>query len=57
VTSGTVPMNTLLPNGLCSSCQFLQWGYWTGALDTPNAAGTAVIRQDVAHINLGLLRW
>jgi hypothetical protein len=51
VTSGTVPMNTLLPNGLCSSCQFLQWGYWTGALDTPNAAGTAVVRQDVAHLN------
>jgi hypothetical protein len=51
VTSGTVPMNTLLPNGLCSSCQFLQWGYWTGALNTPNAAGTGVVRQDVAHIN------
>ena len=51
VTSGVVPSNTLLPNGLCSSCQFLQWGYWTGALDTPNTAGTAVIRQDVAHIN------
>ena len=51
VTSGVVPSNTLLPNGLCNSCQFLQWGYWTGALDTPNTAGTAVIRQDVAHIN------
>jgi hypothetical protein len=51
VTSGVVPSNTLLPNGLCSSCQFLQWGYWTGALNTPNAAGTGVVRQDVAHIN------
>ncbi len=51
VTSSTVPTNTLLPNGLCSSCQFLQWGYWTGALDTPNAAGTGALRQDVAHIN------
>ena len=51
VTSGVVPSNTLLPNGLCSSCQFLQWGYWTGALDTPNASGTAAVRQDVAHIN------
>jgi hypothetical protein len=50
LSSGTVS-NTLLPNGLCSSCQFLQWGYWTGALDTPNAAGTAAVRQDVAHIN------
>jgi len=51
VTSGTVPTNTLLPNGLCSSCQFLQWGYWTGTLDTPNPAGNAVVRQDAAHIN------
>ncbi len=54
VTSGVVPSNTLLPNGLCSSCQFLQWGYWTGALDTPNAAGTGAVRQDVAHINTWL---
>lgn len=50
VTAATVS-NTLLPNGLCSTCQFLQWGYWTGALFTPNTDGTAVIRQDVAHIN------
>ncbi len=36
VTSGTVPSNSLLPaGGLCSSCQFLQWGYWTGTLNTP----------------------
>jgi hypothetical protein len=26
-------------------------GYWTDALDTPNAAGTAPARQDAAHIN------
>jgi hypothetical protein len=51
VTSGMVSNNLLPPGGLCSSCQFLQWGYWTGTLDTPNAAGTAVIRQDAAHIN------
>jgi trimeric autotransporter adhesin len=51
VTSGTVPSNSLLPNGLCSACQFLQWGYWTGELNSPNAAGTAVVRQDTAHIN------
>jgi hypothetical protein len=51
VTSGTVPTNPLLPNGLCQQCQFLQWGYWTGVVDTLNAAGTAVVRQDLAHIN------
>jgi len=50
VTAATVS-NTLLPNGLCSTCQFLQWGYWTGTLNTPNAAGTAVTREDVAHVN------
>ncbi len=51
VSSGMVT-NPLLPSGgLCSACQFLQWGYWTGALGTPNAAGTAIIRQDIAHIN------
>jgi hypothetical protein len=51
VTSSTVPVNPLLPNGLCQQCQFLQWGYWTGVVDTLNAAGTAVVRQDLAHIN------
>jgi hypothetical protein len=51
VTSGTVPSNNLLPSGLCNSCQFLQWGYWTGELRTPNAGGTAVIREDYAHLN------
>jgi hypothetical protein len=51
VTSATVPSNTLLPNGLCSTCQFLQWGYWTGELGTPNATQTGFSRQDVAHIN------
>jgi len=50
VSSGTVS-NSLLPNGLCQQCQFLQWGYWTGVLETPNAAGTAAVRQDAAHIN------
>jgi hypothetical protein len=51
VTSGVVPSNNLLPSGLCNSCQFLQWGYWTGELRTPNAAGTAVVREDYAHLN------
>ncbi|HEU0154704.1 MAG TPA: FecR domain-containing protein [Stellaceae bacterium] len=47
VSSGTVPNNSLLPaGGLCSRCQFLQWGYWTGTLDTPSLG-----RQDTAHIN------
>jgi hypothetical protein len=47
VSSGTVPDNSLLPaGGLCSRCQFLQWGYWTGTLDIPSAS-----RQDTAHIN------
>src|SRR5260370_39860222 len=47
----TLFRSNLLPSGLCSSCQFLQWGYWTGELRTPNAAGTAVIRGDYAHLN------
>jgi hypothetical protein len=51
VTSNLVSSNTLLPNGLCQQCQFLQWGYWTGQLDIPNATGTAVVRTDRAHIN------
>jgi hypothetical protein len=50
VSSATV-LNSLLPNGFCTSCQFLQWGYWTGELDTPNSAGTAAVRLDAAHIN------
>jgi hypothetical protein len=52
VTSNTVPSTSLLPAGVSyCQCQYLQWGYWTGELDTPNAAGTSVIRRDVAHIN------
>jgi trimeric autotransporter adhesin len=51
VTGNTVTPNALLPNGLCQACQFLQWGFWTGELDTPNSAGTAVGRRDRAHIN------
>jgi hypothetical protein len=50
VTSGLMS-NSLLPRGLRSSGQFLQWGYWTGTLNTPDTAGAAVIRQDAAHIN------
>ncbi len=51
VSSGVVSNNLLPSGGLCAQCQFLQWGYWTGTLDTPNAAETAVVRQDAAHIN------
>jgi hypothetical protein len=50
VTSGVV--NNALPNGVTPcACQYLQWGYWTGELDTPNAAQTAAARIDRAHIN------
>ena len=44
------PPTTLLSNGLCSTCQYLQWGYWGGELDTP-ASGTNLARTDVGHIN------
>jgi len=39
-----------LPNGLCSACQYLQWGYWGGEIDTP-ASGESPARVDVGHIN------
>jgi hypothetical protein len=44
------PPASLLPNGLCSACQYLQWGYWGGELDTP-AGGNTPARTDVGHIN------
>ena len=44
------PPATLLSNGLCSTCQYLQWGYWGGQLDTP-ASGETPARTDVGHIN------
>jgi trimeric autotransporter adhesin len=50
VSSGVVSNSLLPPGGLCSSCSFLQWGYWTGSLDTQNPPGTT-IRQDVGHLN------
>jgi hypothetical protein len=53
VTSGVV--NNALPNGVTPCvCQYLQWGYWTGELDTPNAAQTAAARIDRSHINTWL---
>ncbi len=52
VTSGAVPSTALLPPGVSfCQCQYLQWGYWGGALETPNAAGTGASRVDVGHIN------
>jgi hypothetical protein len=51
VTQTAAPLPTsLLPNGLCSSCQYLQWGYWGGQIDTQAIAGGPV-RTDVGHIN------
>jgi hypothetical protein len=55
VTSGTVPSSAPLPSGVSyCQCQYLQWGYWGGELDTPNTAGTAPARADVGHINTWL---
>lgn len=55
VTSGTVPSGALLPSGVSyCQCQYLQWGYWGGELDTPNSTGTAPARADVGHINTWL---
>ena len=54
VTSSTVPGAA---NGLFQAagatpctCQFLQWGYWTGELDQVNSNGN-LIRSDRANIN------
>ena len=44
------PPASLLPSGLCSTCAYLQWGYWGGELDTP-ASGSNPARIDVGHIN------
>jgi trimeric autotransporter adhesin len=47
VTATAAPPTALLPNGLCA-CQYLQWGYWGGEIDSaPN--GTP--RVDVGQIN------
>ncbi|MGA8380930.1 MAG: FecR domain-containing protein [Stellaceae bacterium] len=51
VTATAAPVPTsLLSNGLCSACQYLQWGYWGGELDTPQS-GSNPARTDVGHIN------
>jgi trimeric autotransporter adhesin len=50
VTSTTVPnaINAILPAGVTPcSCQYLQWGYWTGTVPQTNASFTAVSRYDI----------
>jgi hypothetical protein len=56
VTSAVVNNATpALPAGVSvCACQYLQWGYWTGELDTPNAQQTAATRMDRANINTWL---
>jgi hypothetical protein len=49
VTATAAPPTALLPNGLCA-CQFLQWGYWGGEIDTP-AHGDTPARVDVGQLN------
>jgi hypothetical protein len=41
-----------LPAGVSyCACEYLQWGYWTGRVETPNSAMTAVTRNDFAAID------
>ena len=49
VTQTAASPTALLPNGACA-CQFLQWGYWGGEIDTP-ASGSSAARTDVGNIN------
>jgi hypothetical protein len=56
VTSATVPnaANGLLPAGVSfCSCQFLQWGYWTGHIPASNQGGPSNTTQS-AYINTWL---
>jgi hypothetical protein len=49
VTASAAPASRLLPNGLCA-CQYLEWGYWGGEIDTPAGHGNPA-RVDVGRIN------
>ena len=52
VTSGTVPNNSWMPSGVTPcSCQYLQWGYWTGQVTSTATQGLGVARTDRAFIN------
>jgi trimeric autotransporter adhesin len=47
--------NSWMPAGVTPcTCEYLQWGYWTGQLVTPNAGLTASTRTDRAYINTWL---
>ena len=53
VTSGTVPnaIQGILPTGVTPcACQYLQWGYWTAGVGTPNASLTGYARFDRSYI-------
>jgi len=57
VTSGTVPdaINSILPAGVTPcSCQYLQWGYWTGQVTSTTSQGLGTNRTDRAYINTWL---
>ena len=49
MTATAAPPTAVLPNALCA-CQFLQWGYWGGEIDTP-AHGETPARVDFGQIN------
>jgi hypothetical protein len=57
VTVGTLGpnANSWMPAGVTPcACQYLQWGYWTGQVITPNSSLTAISRDDRAFINTWL---
>ena len=49
-TAAPPPTTLVASTGLCSTCRYLQWGYWGGELDTP-ASESNPARTDVGHIN------
>jgi hypothetical protein len=57
VTSGTVPgaIDSILPSGVTPcTCQYLQWGYWTGQVTSTPTQGLGVNRTDRAYVNTWL---
>lgn len=53
LSSGAAPPPTsfLATQSICSSCQFLKWGYWGGDLNTGNSNNGNISRIDRANIN------
>ncbi|HEX3860267.1 MAG TPA: FecR domain-containing protein [Stellaceae bacterium] len=53
LSSGTVaqPTQLLPPGASFCQCQYLQWGYWGGDLQTGNASNASVSRIDRGGIN------